>query len=226
MGGESKERGIAASKRRTCSHERCAANATPAQPRHTPTPSLRPSPSVPLPPHPTHLSRPLTLFLPLPPLSATRLFPSSQRHTPAAPHIRDHAARRIPQPRLLRRRPLAAVASKPSRATRPTPPNMPRLVTANHAVHTHTHARTHTHTHASRSSNTAKHAQLHTHTLCARQRPATNVPPPLLPRAPARPADCAGGAPRCWREGQRGGAAPRARRGDQGGGGDGSGGCR
>ena len=66
MGGGSKERGIAASKRRTCSHERCAANATPAQPRHTPTPSLRPSPSVPLPPHPTHLSRPLTLFLPLP----------------------------------------------------------------------------------------------------------------------------------------------------------------
>ena len=144
MGGESKERGIAASKRRTCSHERCAANATPAQPRHTPTPSLRPSPSVPLPPHPTHLSRPLTLFLPLPPLSATRLFPSSQRHSPAAPHIRDHAARRIPQPRLFRRPHLPSVASQPSHATRPTPPNMPRLVHANDAAHTHTHTHTHT----------------------------------------------------------------------------------
>ena len=178
MGGGSKERGIAASKRRTCSHERCAANATPAQPRHTPTPSLRPSPSVPLPPHPTHLSRPLTLFLPLPPLSATRLFPSSQRHSPAAPHIRDHAARRIPQPRLFRRPPLPAVASKPSHATHPTPPHVPRLVHANHAAHTHARTHTHTHTHTPPARPTPLNMPNYTHTPCA----PVNAPPPTYPR--------------------------------------------
>ena len=177
MGCESKERGIAASKRRTCSHERCAANATPAQPRHTPTPSLRPSPSVPLPPHPTHLSRPLTLFLPLPPLSATRLFPSSQRHSPAAPPYATMS------PAESRSRGYSVVGpslpSRPSLLARPAPHRQTCLASSPPIMpytRTRTHARTHTHTPPARP--TPPNTPNYTHTPCA----PVNAPPPTYPR--------------------------------------------